>query len=233
MVVTLILLIMGAYLVGSIPSAYLATKWSRGIDIRKYGSGNVGASNVFRLTTKRLTILVTIVDLGKGALMVWLARQLGLDIVQQLPVGIAAIIGHNWPVFLGFKGGRGVLTSLGVIIALPAVNGLVPWGAIAGLSVTAAGAFILRNAPLGVNASFVALPLVSLAVRDPLPITLGFAAMWLLLVIRRLAIPRSEVAATTSWRQVLINRLLFDRDIRDRDTWIRRAPSSATTNQQQ
>ena len=115
------LLILGAYLLGSVPAAYLAARWSRGIDIRQCGDGNVGSTNLMRLTSKRIAIPVVIFDLGKGALMVWIAQLVGLDIPQQVTVGLAAVIGHNWPVFLRFNGGRGIFTSLGVISIL------VPW----------------------------------------------------------------------------------------------------------
>jgi glycerol-3-phosphate acyltransferase PlsY len=119
--VQFLLLIIAAYLLGSVPAAYLAARWTRGIDIRKHGSGNVGASNLLRLNARWLAVAVTIFDLGKGALMVWAAQLVGMGTVQQVAVGMAAIIGHNWPVFLRFSGGRGILTTLGVIAIL------VPW----------------------------------------------------------------------------------------------------------
>ena len=107
-----ILLIIAAYLMGSVPTAYLAARLSRGIDIRKYGSGNVGATNLLRFTSKRVAIPVIIFDIFKGMAMVWVARLLGLDVTQQVVVGVIAIIGHNWPVFLCFNGGRGMRISL-------------------------------------------------------------------------------------------------------------------------
>ncbi len=81
------LLILGGYLLGSVPAAYLVAKWSRGIDIRQYGSGNVGASNLLRLTSKWLVIPVTFFDIGKGALTVWVAQLLGLGVAEQIVVG--------------------------------------------------------------------------------------------------------------------------------------------------
>ena len=119
------LLTLGAYLLGSVPAAYLAARWFRGIDIRQFSDGNVGATNLLRLTSKQIAIPVIIFDLGKGALMVWVAQLLGLDITQQVTVGLAAVIGHNWPVFLRFNGGRGIFTSLGVISILAPWLGLI------------------------------------------------------------------------------------------------------------
>ena len=231
MSIELILLILTAYLLGSTPVAYLVARWSRGIDIRKYGSGNVGASNLWKLTSKRLAIAVSVFDLAKGMLMVWAAQRIGLGITGQVMVGLAAIAGHNWPIFLRFNGGRGVLPALGVALVLPAINNLVPWGAIIGLAIAAIGAFIIHNVPLGVGAAIAALPLVSWAFGEPLPITLGFWVILLMAIIRRLTAPRTSFTASVPRGQLLINRLLFDRDIRDREAWIRQGLSEASQQQ--
>ena len=91
MTVEFVLLIIAAYLLGSVPAAYLAAKWSRGIDIRKVGTGKVGAANILKVTSKRLAIPVTIFDIGKGALAVWLAQLLGLGAAGQITAGICDI----------------------------------------------------------------------------------------------------------------------------------------------
>jgi glycerol-3-phosphate acyltransferase PlsY len=171
-------------------------------------------------------------DLGKGILAVWIAHLLGLDVTQQVIVGLATIVGHNWSVFLRFGGGRGMLTTLGVAFILPLINGLVPWGIIVALIIVAIGTFVIHNVPLGVGVAVAALPLVSWAVGDPLPITLGFLVIFLITVIKRLARPRTAIAASLSNRQLLLNRLLFDRDIRDRKAWIHRAPPEASSTEQ-
>ena len=213
------LLVLGAYLMGSVPAAYLAAKLSRGIDIRQYGDANVGATNLLRLTSKRVAIPVIIFDLGKGLIMVWVAQLVGLGIAQQVTVGLAAIIGHNWPVFLRFSGGRGVLTSLGVITIL------VPWiGLIVFL--IAYGLAPFHQLAFGVLLSVIAAPTSAwffsqpLGVADKLPITLGFLAIFLIVTFRRLTAPRTSLTASVPLRQLLVNRLLFDRDIRDRETWL-------------
>lgn len=108
----------GAYLLGSVPAAYLVAKWSRGIDIRQFGSGNVGASNVLTSVSRRWSIPVIIFDLVKGLLAIYIAQLIGLGVTQQVAVGLATIIGHNWPVFLCFAGGRGGLTIMGVTLIL-------------------------------------------------------------------------------------------------------------------
>jgi glycerol-3-phosphate acyltransferase PlsY len=218
------LLLVGGYLLGSVPAAYLAAKWSRGVDIRQYGSGNVGAANLFRLTSKRIGIAVSIFDIVKGMPLVCVAHFLGLGIAEQAAVGVAAIIGHNWPVFLRFNGGRGMLTTLGVAFILPLVNWLVPWETIIAIAICFIGAFAIHNVPLGIGAAVAQAPLVSWLVGRPLEMTWGFLAMFLIMVIRRLTVPRTSFTASVSLGQLMVNRLLFDRDIRDREAWLRRQP---------
>jgi len=217
-------LTLGAYFLGSVPAAYLAARWSRGIDIRQHGDGNVGSTNLMRLTSRRIAIPVVIFDLGKGALMVWTAQLLGLGITQQITVGLAAVIGHNWPVFLRFNGGKGIFTSLGVISILVPWLGLIILGIAYGLAPfhqLAVGVFLaLIFAP--VAAWFLSQPL---DVTDKLPIALGFMAILLIAIIRRLTTQRSIFTTSVTRRQLLVNRLLFDRDIRDRKAWIQQRAS--------
>ncbi|MBI4303249.1 MAG: glycerol-3-phosphate acyltransferase [Chloroflexi bacterium] len=215
-----ILLVVGGYLLGSIPTAYLVARWSRGIDIRKYGSGNVGASNILTVASKWSSLLVIVVDIGKGMVPVYVARSMGLPVYQYVIVGLAAISGHNWPVFLRFNGGRGLLTSLGVIFVL------APWLALA-LLVFAFAWYPFGLLPLGTLIGLILLPLSSwffsapLGIEKSLPITLGFGGLLLLHLVRRFTAPRT---ASVPAKELFVNRLLFDRDIRDRKAWIKRAP---------
>jgi len=218
------LLTLGAYLLGSVPAAYLAARWSRGIDIRRFSDGNVGSTNLMRLTSKRIAIPVIIFDVGKGAVMVWVAKLVGLETYQLVIVGLAAIIGHNWPVFLRFNGGRGIFTSLGVISILVPRLGLIAL-------IIAYGMAPFRQLALGTIIALASLPIFSwflpqlFDIEKPLPITLGFVAIFLLAVIRRLTASRTIFTASVTRRQLLVNRLLFDRDIRDRKTWIKQRQS--------
>ncbi len=233
MAIEFVLLLVAAYLFGSVPAAYLAAKWSRGIDIRKYGSGNVGATNLLGLTSKWIVIVVIIFDLGKGMAVVWAAQLIGLGIAQQVTAGLVVIIGHNWPVFLRFNGGRGLLTILGIALFLPLVNGLIPWEIIAFLALAAVGLFIIHSMPLGTGAGIVAMPLVSWGLGEPPAMTLGFLAMFLIMFIRRLTAPKTSVTASVPPGQLLLNRLLFDRDIRDREAWIHRQPLKQKEKQEE
>lgn len=114
-----------AYLLGSVPFGLLIAK-ARGVDIRQVGSGNIGATNVFRCVSKPLGILTFLLDLAKGAagccIIPWLVAHAFLDEAGSMPLrvtcGFLTVAGHNWPVFLGFKGGKGVATSAGLLLGL-------------------------------------------------------------------------------------------------------------------
>jgi len=216
-------LIIAAYLLGSVPAAYIAAKLARGIDIRQYGTGQAGGGNLWRMTSWKFALPVAVFDLGKGMLMVWVAQVLGLSVVQQLVVGAAAVAGHNWSVFLRFSGGRGVATSMGVVLITPIIGEMTPWPAIACFTLLAVGSIILRSSPLPVLASVTSLPIVS-AFYEPATTTLGFLAIFLVVVIKRLVAPRRAEATSVTRKRVLLNRLLFDRDIMDRKAWMYRLP---------
>ena len=225
MAIKFILLLLGAYLLGSIPTAYLIARWRRGIDIRKYGSGNVGAANVSAVVSKRWSIPVTVFDIGKGALTVWIAQLLGLGAVQQVTVGIFTVTGHNWPIFLRFRGGRGVFTTLGITVMLSPKLGLIA-------IVIAYSLAPFRQLALGVSLTLISLPILSwflsqpLGIGERLPITLGFVVLASVGLVRRLLVRRTPLSESVSPVELFFNRLLFDRDIRDRKAWISQTRST-------
>jgi glycerol-3-phosphate acyltransferase PlsY len=102
------------YLIGSLPIGYLVTQTTRGVDLRRAGSGNVGAANVYRTSGWRVAIAVMIADAGKGAAAVLLCGGGS----QSVAAGVAAVIGHIYPIWLGFKGGKGVATASGAFSLL-------------------------------------------------------------------------------------------------------------------
>ena len=113
------LVLLYAYLLGSVPTAWIVARLVKGIDLRKVGSGTIGASNVYYNVGRFWILPVGIFDLFvKGLTPVYLARALGLEIEIQATAGLLAVVGHNWPVTLGFKGGRGVAPSVGALLAL-------------------------------------------------------------------------------------------------------------------
>src|SRR3984893_6183284 len=111
------------YLLGSVPSGWLVMKVYRNQDLRQLGSGNIGAANVFRAGGPGAFTLTLIADGLKGFIPVILAIALGLgdNEIALAAIGLEAVIGHNWPLYLGFKGGKGVATSGGVLLALAPV----------------------------------------------------------------------------------------------------------------
>jgi glycerol-3-phosphate acyltransferase PlsY len=117
-----IILIAGAYLLGSIPTGLLLAKAFGDVDIRTTGSGNIGATNVYRTLGKKLGVMTLVGDCLKGLLPVLGAKMLHLEPRWVAAVGLAAFLGHIYTVFLGFKGGKGVATALGVFLAVSPVS---------------------------------------------------------------------------------------------------------------
>lgn len=107
-----------AYLVGSIPNALWIGKIFKNIDVREFGSGNVGATNATRVLGWKLGVMVLIFDAFKGMIFIIIARKLGLEDIYVVLIGLAAILGHSYSIYLKFKGGKAVATSLGVMLVL-------------------------------------------------------------------------------------------------------------------
>lgn len=118
-----------SYLIGAIPTGYLAGRFLKNIDIRQHGSKNMGATNVMRILGKGPGIVVLLIDILKGILPIVIFSSI-FDLNEPLVlvvIGIMSVIGHNWTVFLGFKGGKGVATTLGVLIGLTIeISGIRP-----------------------------------------------------------------------------------------------------------
>jgi glycerol-3-phosphate acyltransferase PlsY len=122
----IVLLMLASFLIGAVPTGLLIAK-SRGIDLRKVGSGNIGATNVLRAMGKEAALLPLIGDIAKGALPVALARAVGFaehHVLYEGLCGLAAIIGHDFSPFLRFRGGKGVATSIGVLLVFSPYVGL-------------------------------------------------------------------------------------------------------------
>lgn len=113
-----------SYLLGSISFSYFIAKIWMGIDIRNYGSGNAGATNVLRVLGTKPAIIALLGDALKGIIAVYLGKLTGDESIMLL-CGLAVVIGHNWPVLLKFKGGKGIATSLGVILAISPLSSLI------------------------------------------------------------------------------------------------------------
>ncbi|VXB54814.1 1-acyl glycerol-3-phosphate synthetase component [Pseudomonas sp. 8AS] len=144
------LLVLLAYLLGSLSFAILLSRLSGGPDPRTNGSGNPGATNMLRVAGKKLAILTLLGDLFKGLLPILIAGQLGFAIQQQAWIGLAAVVGHLYPLYFRFKGGKGVATAAGMLL------GLYPPAALLALAAWALTFILTRTSSL---ASLIATPL--------------------------------------------------------------------------
>jgi len=154
MVVESALAVIIGYLLGSIPFAYIAARLVKGVDIRKVGGGNIGALNVMREIGTAAGIGVLIADIAKGAIAVLIAQWLDVSLIVVFIAGFAAVVGHNWPIFLKFSGGRGGATTLGVLSALAPIAFAISFGVIV-LVVLATS-----NFRLAMGVGFVLLPFI-------------------------------------------------------------------------
>ncbi len=179
--IVLIIALLISYLLGSFPSAYVLGKTRRGVDIRRFGSGNVGATNAFRMLGRKLGIAVLLVDLFKGLIVVLLVGGCAYRILQnsnsflvaplsnitinesilKIILGFTVIAGHIWSVFLKFEGGKGVATSLGVCL------GLCPKVALIVLLILVWVVVRTRYISLGSIIGFLSLPLLLFVLRQP------------------------------------------------------------------
>ena len=172
-----ILLVIFAYLLGSVPTGYLLGYFS-GVDVRKAGSGNVGATNVARVAGKKLGLLTLLGDAAKGMIPVYLARKLGMDVDIVAFAALAAFLGHLYPLFLRFQGGKGVATALGALLVLtPAATGA---SLLVFLTVIAATRIVSLASMIAAAAAPVAVWLLGYP-----PIVIGLTVAMALLIIWR------------------------------------------------
>ncbi len=149
-----------SYLLGSVPWGYMLLVWGRGLDIREYGSGRTGMSNVLRTAGGKTAGLVFALDLGKGLVAVLLAREVIGTTSGEVAAGLFALMGHNWPVFLQFRGGRGILTGFGGLWIM------APWVAaiatVAFIFITLISRYVSLGSVLGLIITCIAMLALSL-----------------------------------------------------------------------
>jgi len=219
--------IVGAYLLGAVPSSYYLGRLKLGIDIREYGSGNIGISNVATFVGRKAVVPLVLFDIFiKGMLPVVIAsgKVLDLGLEVEVAAGFAAVAGHNWPVWLKFSGGRGMATVLGVVAALywPLV---LLYGSVAGI-----GWLLTRSSGIWWGVAALMMPVWSLILRQPPGVTLFALGFLLVVAVKRLTSNRTTAGAPAGHEVGLLrlawNRLVFDRDISSREEWVYRQPDS-------
>jgi acyl phosphate:glycerol-3-phosphate acyltransferase len=147
--------LIGAYLLGSIPTAYIIGKFRKGTDIRKVGSKNMGAMNVIYNVGFWWGALVLAIDIGKGVIAMFIAKILNIPELAYYATGVVVILGHNFPVFLKFRGGKGGATAVGVLSYL-----MFPFGFLVGLGVFALLMLITRFPTLSYGIGLLSFPFV-------------------------------------------------------------------------
>ena len=210
-----VLLIIAAYVWGSVPTANVFARLGKGVDLRQVGSGSVTSSNVGELLGKWATVVVGILDVLKGASAIWVAQALDQSVGEQMGVGIAAVAGHNWSFLLGFHGGRGMTVFCGALIAAAQLEMLMF------ITIAVFGVAFYGNVPAIMGLATLLTPLWSFAFSREDALIWGTAVMVALIAFKRL---------TGNWTplpvygkgSVVMNRLVYDRDTKDREEWVRR-----------
>jgi glycerol-3-phosphate acyltransferase PlsY len=214
----LLVLMVVAYLLGSIPTAYLVSRWVKGIDIRRYGSGTVGGSMVYEHVNRWLVVPVGLFDIAKAAFPTWMGMQLGYGEPGAMAAGLAALVGHNWPLYLNFIGGRGIGSFLGILLVL------FPWGDVWFLAFLAIGTALGDSAPWAL-ASIASMPLLIWRLDGASTLYWLVGGMLIITLVKRLEANRRPLPPDgPERRRVIWLRLIYDRDIPDHKSWIRRQP---------
>jgi len=199
--------ILCGYLLGSIPSAYIAAQLKGKVDIRHVGSKNMGAVNVLYEVGTGAAILVLLADIGKGIGAILIARYLlGVPLPLQLLTGLAAVIGHMFPVFLKFRGGKGGATAMGVLLFM--MPEAIPfWSAMAAIAL-----LTTRNISFCYSAAFICLPFVAWLIYHSMPMILFSMVLPALVGVRHINTVKSMRLATGgNWRKVIFRSSLKER----------------------
>jgi len=187
------------YVLGSIPFAYIIGRLKKGVDIREVGGGNVGALNTYREIGPIYGLGVLVSDIIKGALSVWIATWLGLELEWICVAGFAAVVGHNWPVFIKFRGGMGAATVIGVLAALTPVPLLISTGIVLLLIA------ITRNVRLSLFA-LVLVPVFNWIFDNDFTYIACAIGLLLFICIRLLFNLRKELAKTGDKKNLIIDK---------------------------
>jgi glycerol-3-phosphate acyltransferase PlsY len=178
MSVSMLFVVVAAYLLGSIPFALvLARRWG-GKDLRHVGSGNLGAANVLRASGVSVGVLVALLDVAKGTASVWLAERVSPSGGTQAAAGLAAIVGHVYPLWLGFRGGKGVATACGVFAML------TPMAVAPSLAVFLTAVWVTKYISVGSVLASAALPPIAYLSGSSAPVVAAAAGASLLIVFR-------------------------------------------------
>jgi glycerol-3-phosphate acyltransferase PlsY len=211
--ISLALALLASYAVGSLPPTYLVARWRKGIDLRRYGSGTVGGSNLAVQLGWGWAIVIGALDWVKGLAPALLARVGGLDWGNVALINLATVIGHNWSFYLGFKGGRGIAVTIGVLFV---------WDlrlALAFLVIIGIGWLIKQGAPSCMLALVLLAPTAWL-IECPREIVWGSVGLLFIATLKRLEANRLPLPQDAREKRIVLwRRFWFDRDIPSDQLW--------------
>ena len=224
-------LYVAAFVLGSVPTAYLLGRLVKGIDIRRYGSGNVGGGNVIQHVGKKWFVPQMVSDaLVKGAGSIWFSVYVvGIDWSSPLLIGppLLVLTGNNWSPFLKLQGGRGLGVAAGTLLAFsPAILGV-------GVLIYFGGYLLTKEAGVWALITLLSLPLMAFFFPGELKMMEGTNLVWFclgmlgIIMTKRLTSNWTRLPGDLPRKKVLFNRLLRDRDVDDRDQWVERIPGAA------
>ena len=224
-------LYVAAFVLGSVPTAYLLGRLVKGIDIRRYGSGNVGGGNVIQHVGKKWFVPQMVSDaLVKGAGSIWFSVYVvGIDWSSPLLIGppLLVLTGNNWSPFLKLQGGRGLGVAAGTLLAFsPAILGV-------GVLIYFGGYLLTKEAGVWALITLLSLPLMVFFFPGELKMMEGTNLVWFclgmlgIIMTKRLTSNWTRLPGDLPRKKVLFNRLLRDRDVDDRDQWVERIPGAA------
>jgi len=196
----IVIAIVISYLLGSIPSAYIAGRLVRGVDIRQVGGKNMGALNVMREVGVAAGFTVLAVDMAKGLVAVLIAQWLGLSLIFVFIAGFTAVVGHGWPVFLRFKGGKGAATVLGVLLAL------TPFEFAISFAIIVIVVLVTSNVRLAMGVGLAVLPLIIWWFGGEGSLIIYSLALPLFLGLRSIPTFRRELASLQDKKDLIIDR---------------------------
>lgn len=224
-------LYVAAFVLGSVPTAYLLGRLVKGIDIRRYGSGNVGGGNVIQHVGKKWFVPQMVSDaLVKGAGSIWFSvNVVGIDWNSPLLIGppLLVLTGNNWSPFLKLQGGRGLGVAAGTLLAFsPAILGV-------GVLIYFGGYLLTKEAGVWALITLLSLPLMVFFFPGELKMMEGTNLVWFclgmlgIIMTKRLTSNWTRLPGDLPRKKVFFNRLLRDRDVDDRDQWVERIPGAA------
>lgn len=187
--IALAFLVIGvAYLLGSIPFAYLIGRWLKGIDVREAGDGRLGATAVYRRVGFLGGLIVALMDVAKGVAVVLIAKMLGLPLAVVIIAGLAVVVGHNWSIFLQFKGGKGAFTTYAVLVSL------MFWQFFAALAVGSIAFIITKKTGFSTGVLFCFLALLNLFTGSLILLVITPILIAVPMVLKHISMPKEDAA---------------------------------------